>query len=67
MYACKYIFITNSILWEKTGIPFLETPDMALSRAAYVPGTFLGTLDMVVGTEQRNVMSSRDSKSGWGV
>lgn len=46
---------------------FLDTPGMALSRAAYVPETFLGTLVMVVGTEQRIVMCSLDYKSGWGI
>lgn len=67
MPLCMHTLITHSILWERTSIRFLQTPDTALSKAAYVPGTFLGTLDTVVGTEQRQVISSGDSKSGWGV
>lgn len=41
MPVCMHVFITNSILWERTSIKFLQTPDTALSKTAYVPGTFL--------------------------
>lgn len=58
LFLWSYLFITNSIPWERTSIKFLQTPGMALSKASYVPGTVLGILDIVVEIEQRNFISS---------